>query len=135
MSQSTAKKTDWIRTTPQVSILIMNPENMYHWMSLKVTVEREIHEDDPNEGEWVTQQLNRAFGRSTSARTMATSCAIRHSTNVACYSSVRSTVSQRSAFWLIEVHATCHDCNRGWVYRRVDCRLSTARCRARRYDI
>lgn len=55
------KKTDWIRTTPQVSILIMNPENMYHWMSLKVTVEREIHEDDPNEGEWVTQQLNRIW--------------------------------------------------------------------------
>ena len=42
------KKTQWIRDTPQVSILIMNPENMYHWMSLKVTVEREIHEDAPN---------------------------------------------------------------------------------------
>lgn len=30
-------------------------------MSLKVTVEREIHEDDPNEGEWVTKQLNRIW--------------------------------------------------------------------------
>jgi len=55
------KKTQWIRDNPQVSILIMNPENMYHWMSIKVTVEREIHEDDPNEGQWVTDQLNRMW--------------------------------------------------------------------------
>jgi PPOX class probable F420-dependent enzyme len=55
------KKTDWIRETPQVSILIMNPQNMYHWMSLKVTVNREIHEDDPNDGAWVTEQLNRIW--------------------------------------------------------------------------
>lgn len=55
------KKTGWIRETPQVSILIMNPENMYHWLSLKVTVEREIHEDDPNEGAWVSEQLNRIW--------------------------------------------------------------------------
>lgn len=55
------KKTDWIRETPQVTLLIMNPENMYHWMSIKVTVEREIHEDDPNEGSWVTKQLNRIW--------------------------------------------------------------------------
>ena len=55
------KKTQWIRDNPRVSILIMNPENMYHWMSIKVTVEREIHEDDPNEGQWVTDQLNRIW--------------------------------------------------------------------------
>ncbi len=55
------KKTDWIRANPQISILIMNPENMYHWMSLKVTVEREISEDDPDEGQWVTDQLNRIW--------------------------------------------------------------------------
>ncbi len=55
------KKTGWIRDTPQVSILIMNPENMYHWMSIKVTVEREIHEDDPAEGAWVTEQVNRIW--------------------------------------------------------------------------
>ncbi len=55
------KKTDWIRENPQVSILIMNPENMYHWMSIKVTVEREISEDDPNEGARVTEQLNRIW--------------------------------------------------------------------------
>ena len=55
------KKTEWIRETPQVTILIMNPENMYHWLSVKVTVEREISEDDPTEGARVTEQLNRIW--------------------------------------------------------------------------
>jgi len=55
------RKTDWIRNNPQISILIMNPENMYHWMSLKVTVEREVSEDDPEEGPRVTEQLNRIW--------------------------------------------------------------------------
>jgi PPOX class probable F420-dependent enzyme len=55
------KKTEWIRETPQVTILIMNPENMYHWLSVKVTVEREISEDDPTDGARVTEQLNRIW--------------------------------------------------------------------------
>ena len=55
------KKTDWIRKTPQITLLLLNPENMYHWMSLKVTVERELHEDDPEHGSWVTGQLNRIW--------------------------------------------------------------------------
>ncbi len=55
------KKTQWIRDNPEISILIMNPENMYHWMSLKVTVEREISEDDPDEGTRVTEQLNKIW--------------------------------------------------------------------------
>jgi len=54
-------KTTWIRKTPQVTILIMNPENMYHWMSIKVTVDREISEDDPDDGPRVTEQLNRIW--------------------------------------------------------------------------
>lgn len=57
------KKTAWIRDNPQISILIMNPENMYHWLSLKVTVEREISEDDPDEGQWVTDHLNRIWAK------------------------------------------------------------------------
>ena len=32
------KKTGWIRDNPQISIVIVNPENMYHWLSMKVTV-------------------------------------------------------------------------------------------------
>jgi PPOX class probable F420-dependent enzyme len=55
------KKTEWIRNTPEISILLMNPENMYHWMSLKVTVDREISEDDPTEGPRVTAQLDRIW--------------------------------------------------------------------------
>lgn len=55
------KKVEWIRANPQLSLLLMNPENMYHWMSLKVTVEREISEDDPVEGARVTEQLNRIW--------------------------------------------------------------------------
>jgi len=39
----------------------MNPENMYHWMSMKVTVEREISEDDPKEGTFVTEHLNKIW--------------------------------------------------------------------------
>ena len=52
------KKTGWIRDTPEISIIIVNPANMYHWMSLKVTVERELSEDDPNEGARVTEPVS-----------------------------------------------------------------------------
>ena len=52
------KKTTWIRKTPKITLLLMNPENMYHLISLKVSVEREILEDDPKEGAWVTEQVN-----------------------------------------------------------------------------
>jgi PPOX class probable F420-dependent enzyme len=55
------RKTDWIRNTPQMTLLLLNPANMYHWMSLKVTVEREISEDDPTEGPRVTAQLNKIW--------------------------------------------------------------------------
>jgi hypothetical protein len=34
---------------------------MYHWMSIKVTVEREIGEDDPDEGARVTEHLNKIW--------------------------------------------------------------------------
>ena len=55
------RKTDWIRNTPQMTLLLLNPANMYHWMSLKVTVEREISEDDPTDGPRVTAQLNKIW--------------------------------------------------------------------------
>jgi nitroimidazol reductase NimA-like FMN-containing flavoprotein (pyridoxamine 5'-phosphate oxidase superfamily) len=55
------KKTEWIRETPQMTMLLINPENMYHWLSLKITVEREISEDDPVEGKRVTEQVNRIW--------------------------------------------------------------------------
>jgi PPOX class probable F420-dependent enzyme len=57
------RKTEWIRATPQVTIVIVNPENMYHWVSMKVTVEREISEDDPDEGPRVTEHVNRIWNK------------------------------------------------------------------------
>ncbi len=57
------KKTEWIRNNPEVSIILVNPENPYHWMSMKVTVDREISEDDPREGAWVTEQVNRIWDK------------------------------------------------------------------------
>ena len=83
------KKTDWIRANPQVSILIMNPENMYHWMSLKVTVEREIHEDDPKRALGSLSNSTES-GRNTSARGSMV-CVIRRSTSGACCSNAVST--------------------------------------------
>ena len=34
-------KCGWIRKNPKLTILIVNPENAYHWVQLKCTVERE----------------------------------------------------------------------------------------------
>lgn len=59
------KKVDWIRANPQLTILIVNPNNMYHWMSIKCTVEREVLEDDPDEGARVTAQLDRIWTKYT----------------------------------------------------------------------
>lgn len=59
------KKVDWLRTNPQATFLLMNPENAYHWLSVKATVSREISEDDPEEGARVTSQLNRIFKKYT----------------------------------------------------------------------
>lgn len=39
------KKTAWIQDNPEVSIILVNPENPYHWVSMKITKTNEIHED------------------------------------------------------------------------------------------
>src|SRR4249920_3170643 len=51
------RKTEWIRNDPQLTILLMNPNNPYHWIRLKVTVEKEIKEDDPAEGHLATETI------------------------------------------------------------------------------
>jgi PPOX class probable F420-dependent enzyme len=53
------KKADWLRDNPQATFLLMNPDNAYHWVSIKATVSRELSEDDPVEGPRVTAQLDR----------------------------------------------------------------------------
>lgn len=59
------KKVDWIRNNQQLSILIVNPENAYHWVSIKCTVAEEISEDDPERGADVTAQLDRIWTKYT----------------------------------------------------------------------
>lgn len=59
------KKVDWLRGNPQATFLLMNPENAYHWVSIKATVSREVSEDDPDEGPRVTAQLNKIFHKYT----------------------------------------------------------------------
>lgn len=57
-------KCGWIRKNPQMTLLVVNPDNPYHWISIKATVEKEMHEDGPD-GEKVTAQLNRIWQRYT----------------------------------------------------------------------
>ncbi len=59
------KKVEWIRANPQLTIAIVNPANMYHWVSIKCTVAREISEDDPTEGPAVTAQLDKIWTKYT----------------------------------------------------------------------
>jgi PPOX class probable F420-dependent enzyme len=59
------KKVDWLRQAPHATFLLMNPENAYHWLSLKTVVKREVSEDDPAEGQRVTDQLDRIWVKYT----------------------------------------------------------------------
>ena len=59
------KKVDWIWANGKITIAIVNPANMYHWVSIKCTVAREILEDDPTEGARVTAQLDRIWTKYT----------------------------------------------------------------------
>jgi hypothetical protein len=59
------KKVAWLRRVPNATFLLMNPENTYHWLSLKTVVRREISEDDPVEGRRVTDQLDRIWVKYT----------------------------------------------------------------------
>jgi PPOX class probable F420-dependent enzyme len=42
------KKTTWIQNNPEISLILVNPENPYHWVSMKATAVKEIHEDGPD---------------------------------------------------------------------------------------
>ena len=53
-------KCGWIRDNPQMTLILVNPENPYHWMSMKVTAVAEHPEDGPD-GARVTAQLNRIW--------------------------------------------------------------------------
>lgn len=59
------KKVEWIRNRGKLSILLVNPENPYHWLSLKCSVAEEILEDDPERGAQVTAQLDKIWTKYT----------------------------------------------------------------------
>jgi PPOX class probable F420-dependent enzyme len=61
------RKTGCIRRNPQVTMLLMNPENPYHWVSLKATAEREVQEDDPAEGDRATETIDQSWTKYTGA--------------------------------------------------------------------
>ena len=63
------KKVEWLRKRAQATFLLMNPQNAYHWLSIKATVVREIAEDDPQDGGRVTEQLDRIFKKYTGGET------------------------------------------------------------------
>ena len=57
-------KCEWIRKNPQLTILLVNPKNPYHWVQIKCTVEKELREWEPG-GEYVTKQLDRVWTKYT----------------------------------------------------------------------
>src|SRR4026207_1116856 len=56
-------KTEWIRQSPRLTSLLVNPANPYHWLSIKHTVTREVSEDDPVEGQGVPDPPARLWTR------------------------------------------------------------------------
>jgi Pyridoxamine 5'-phosphate oxidase len=58
------RKCEWIRWSPQMTSLLVNPDNAYHWVQIKHTVEKELREWEPG-GEYVTQQLDRIWTKYT----------------------------------------------------------------------
>jgi len=59
------RKTEWVRRNPQVTMLLVNPKNPYHWLSIKATAEREVHEDDPAEGQLATETIDQSWTKYT----------------------------------------------------------------------
>ncbi len=59
------KKVGWLRNEPAGDVHPVNPENAYHWLSIKTTVAREISEEDPDEGDRVVKQLDKVWTKYT----------------------------------------------------------------------
>lgn len=57
-------KCGWIRDNPQLTMLLVNPDNPYHWVQFKCTVEEERREWEEG-GEAVTAQLDRIWTKYT----------------------------------------------------------------------
>lgn len=55
-------KCEWIRKNPQLTLLLVNPENPYHWVNIKCTVVNEIREGEPG-GERATQHVDKIWAK------------------------------------------------------------------------
>jgi PPOX class probable F420-dependent enzyme len=59
-------KCGWIRNNPQLTFLVVNPDNAYHWVQIKCTVEEERLEEAEG-GEEVTAHLDKVWTKYTGA--------------------------------------------------------------------
>jgi hypothetical protein len=57
-------KCEWIRNSPPLTMLLVNPRNPYHWVQIKCSVEKEMREWDAD-GEYVARQLDRIWTKYT----------------------------------------------------------------------
>ena len=57
-------KCGWIRKNPRITLLLVNPQNPYHWMSIKATVVNEIREGEPG-GERAGEHIDRMWTKYT----------------------------------------------------------------------
>jgi len=57
-------KCEWIRQQPRLTVLVVNPDNPYHWVQIKCTVEKEEREWEKG-GERVTKQLDKIWTKYT----------------------------------------------------------------------
>jgi Pyridoxamine 5'-phosphate oxidase len=62
-------KCAWIRKNPRLTVLLVNPENPYHWMQIRCTVEKEMREWEDG-GDYVTARpdLDEVHRQSTALR-------------------------------------------------------------------
>jgi PPOX class probable F420-dependent enzyme len=58
------KKCEWLEANPQVTAMLLNPANPYHWMSIKATVTKRVHEDGPS-GDRATETIDQAWSKYT----------------------------------------------------------------------
>jgi Pyridoxamine 5'-phosphate oxidase len=88
-------KCAWIRKNPRLTVLLVNPENPYHWMQIRCTVERRC--GNGRRAATTSPSSSTASGRSTPAIHRLTPCATRRLTRNGCCSSAASTASRPSA--------------------------------------
>ena len=59
------RKYGWIHKNPHLTLVLVNPDNAYHWVSIRCSANEELSEDDPAVGERVTAQLDRIWTKYT----------------------------------------------------------------------